>query len=108
MIRRYLRPQSKFAACCRLDYEQAVQNGLSVTPVDMLELAKRGIPISSPNSNLLYDEGYKELEFTPTLDHIRGVDIADLWQHKMNMKRNLSELSRKGAFKPDPEPVIAS
>lgn len=66
--------------------EPIVQNGLAVTPSQMLEMTERGIPITPQNLGLIYDEGVSKLDFEPPMEFRRGVDICDMWEHRENMK----------------------
>lgn len=72
------------------DNEQVVQNGLAVTPSQMLELTNRGIPISPSNLGLEFIEGVSPSDFSVGMEYQRGVDIADMWEHRQSMRKKLS------------------
>lgn len=55
------------------------RQGLAYSPSKMLELAERGIPISSPNVGTFFD-GVDRPEWSVPIERQRGVDPADVWQ----------------------------
>lgn len=76
---------------CTLDeYEEQVQNGLALTPAQMMDLTNRGIPISPANLGVEYYEGVSVTDFEVPMEHQRGVDIADMWEHRQEMRKKLS------------------
>lgn len=88
MIKRYFKkPQLKNCKVSELD--KPVQNGLAVTPAQMLEMTNNGIPITPANLGLQYEEGVSKLDFEPPLEYQRGVDMTDMWNHRQNMKKKL-------------------
>lgn len=72
------------------EFDKPVQNGLAVTPSQMLDMTNRGIPVAASNLGLAYDEGYSDLDFTPPLQHQRGVDIADMWEKRQDLRSKIS------------------
>ena len=76
----------KFKNCRYGEFEDPVQNGLAITPAQMLDLTNRGIPVSPSNLGLEYDDGYSELEFDVPSEHVRGIDMADLWEQREDMR----------------------
>lgn len=66
--------------------DRPVQSGLGVTPSQMLELTKRGVPISPANLGLTYQEGVSRLDFTPPLEYQRGIDIGALWEARQDSR----------------------
>lgn len=74
---------------CRHSDEQVVQNGLAVTPSQMMELASQGIPISPNNLGLGFEEGVSDLDFTPPLQYQRGIDIGDLYEAREDSKAKI-------------------
>lgn len=84
--------------CVRRGDDIAPQNGLAVTPSQMLEMAEAGIPISSVTAESLYDDGKRTLDFEPPLDRIRGVDLCDLWENDQDIRHKMRKLHQmKGA-----------
>lgn len=66
-----------------------VQNGLSLTPAEMLKLSEQGIPISSHfDDSKFYDGDSKPLNGIDFLDQ-RGIDVVDAWNHQKDSRRNL-------------------
>lgn len=77
---------SAFAQCKRKNNERVVQNDLAVTPTQMADLASKGVPIAPQNLGLGYQEGVSNLDYQPPLEHIRGIDIAELWESREQVK----------------------
>lgn len=65
-----------YSVCKRRSYEPVVQNDLAVTPEKMAELTKLGIPVSSQNISLGYENSGGD---SVPREFIRGIDINDLW-----------------------------
>lgn len=73
-----------------MDDEQVVQNGLAVSPGNMLELTKQGLSISSQNQSQLYvDEG--DFGIDVPLEFQRGMDMADLWNARADVREKVRE-----------------
>lgn len=89
MIKKYLNRPTKLKNTVLQDDEPIVQNGLAVTPRDMLNMTLNGIPISPSNLGLQFDEGYSKLDFEPPLHTQRGVDISDMWEQREDFKGKL-------------------
>lgn len=77
-----------FSSPKRRECETVVQNGLSITPSDMARLTSQGVPISANNLGVTYQEGVKSSDFTVPAEYVRGVDMADLWNQKMDSRVN--------------------
>lgn len=96
----------KFSVCRRFDDEQEVQNGLSMTPSQMFDMAQKGLPITTRNLGVTYDEGYNDLEFDPPMEYRRGIDVGDLYEARHDVKTKFRKLRDDGRFnKPNVEPV---
>lgn len=104
ILKKYVKSRvSRFSFIKRHEFEEDVQNGLSVTPQRMLELTNKGIPISSQLNALVFDEGVSALDFEPPLECTRGVDLADLWEARENLKvkvRKAKQRVASGEIKP--------
>lgn len=74
------------AHCLRQTSDYPVQDNMAVTPTQMAQLAQQGIPISTTNIGLTYDEGRADLDFQPDMENLRGIDIADMWQAREDFK----------------------
>ena len=95
--------QDRFCCPKRHEHESQVKNGLSVTPSGMLDMAQKGIPITSQLNGNSYDDGVSELDFMPPLECTRGVDIADMWEARENLKskvRDAKQRVARGEIKP--------
>lgn len=88
--------RDRFAHCVRHDGEQDVQSGLAMTPSQVMKMAEKGLPITTRNLGITYDEGYSQLDFDPPLEHRRGVDIGDLFEARMDSKAKLRGLRNSG------------
>lgn len=95
--------KDRFSVCKRHSFESDVQNGLSVTPQRMLDMAERGIPISSQISGAVYDEGVSALDFEPPLECRRGIDLGDLYEARESLKSKVRKAKQRvasGEIKP--------
>lgn len=63
----------------RKEDDPIVQNGLSITPAQMLELTHRGFAISAQNSRMLRDVSSQNVGEVP-LEYTRHFDMADGYQ----------------------------
>lgn len=80
----------KFARPRRRQNERIVQNDLSYTPSQMMELMERGIPVSNQNVNPdMFFDGVPDNQstFELPLDQLRGIDVADCWQAEKDIKK---------------------
>lgn len=75
----------KFAHCKRQRGEAIVQNGLAVTPSQVLKMAESGIPASAQMNSAMID-GHEGSDWVVPLDERRGIDIAQMWQESMNAR----------------------
>lgn len=75
-------------------YEYKVQSGLSVTPAEMMNLSKQGIPVSAQQVSASYD-GKTTYDYGVDAEYKRGVDINDLWNTKQSAKDKLRQLKSK-------------
>lgn len=67
---------------------------LSLTPSEMLRAANEGVPIASQmNDNNFYD-GDSSLEVSLLPEHVRGIDMNDMWNAEQNAKKKLSKLRK--------------
>lgn len=90
---RYRAPiNSRFASIHREKGDLPVQTGLAVTPAQMLEMAQQGIPISSVNAEYMYDDGQRTVDFVPPLERQRRVEIGDLWENEMDIRKKTRKL----------------
>lgn len=87
-----------FAHCVRRPDEMEVQSGLAMTPSQMYDMAQKGLPITTRNLGVTYDEGYSKLDFDPPLEYRRGVDLGDLYEARMDAKSKMRRLRDSGQF----------
>lgn len=83
---------TRFSHPKRKSDELPVQRGLAVTPAQMLEMAQEGIPISSQGAEYMYDDGQRTVDFTPPLERQRRVEIGDLWENQMDIRKKTRKL----------------
>ena len=98
MKRTNIRPV-RFATTALKENDTPVQNGLAVTPSQMLEMTNQGIPITPSNLGLTYQEGVGKLDFEPPMEYRRGVDITDMWEHREDFKGKMSSKEFKNLLK---------
>lgn len=80
-----IKSNRRFASCKRHSGEMIVQNGLAVTPSQVMSLAKQGLPSNGLNASM-FTEGHTGSDFSLALDERRGVDVATIWQETQNLK----------------------
>lgn len=86
------------AAKCDLHSDELpVQSDLAYTPSKMLELAEKGIPVSTQTAALpgSFDEGFRTLDFEPDIIHRRGVDLTDVWEAQQEAHARISGAVKK-------------
>ena len=66
----------------------ATKPGLAYSPAKMMELAERGIPVSSQSVGTFFD-GVVTPTWEVPLERARGVDIADVWQAQAESRHKL-------------------
>lgn len=69
--------------------EPVVQDGLSLTPSEMMDMVNRGIPISSSNLQVLEVYKSSDKDFTVPMEFRRNADMADMWQHREFVRENV-------------------
>lgn len=86
---------SRFKPCkvVRDRDEDDVQPGLALTPSQISEMTRAGIPISNVNAMQFFD-GYRTLDFQPGLLNRRGVDIIDAWEAQQDSREKLSKAAK--------------
>lgn len=92
MSRYYSSDVSRMAHPKRQADELPVQRGLAVTPAQMLVMAQEGIPISSQGAEYMYDDGQRTVDFVPPLERQRRVEIGDLWENQMDIRKKARKL----------------
>lgn len=73
-----------------IEEDKLVQNSLAVTPAQMWELQKQGIPISAQSSGLAYDDGEYKVDWDVPLEHRRGIDPADIWESERTIQSKVN------------------
>lgn len=81
----------------RTDDDIVVQDGLSLSPTQVAEMTRAGIPISPANGMQFYD-GDRSLNFDPGLFGRRGVNMIDVWNAQQDSRRKLRDLARSTQF----------
>lgn len=93
----HVQQSSSTCNCSRKSDFLAVRPNLAVTPAQMLELAKGGIPVSGPNVHNFFD-GVANPSFDVPLDRQRGVDIADMWTARYETNGKLVRYHKSSKF----------
>jgi len=79
------------ASCLRTESDIPVQNGLALTPAQIQSMTLQGVPISTPLA-MSFRDGYDKLDFEPSIDARRGVDLNDVWEAEQDAKSKLREI----------------
>lgn len=77
--------KTRYAHPTRKVGEMVVQNGLAVTPKQVMEMAKQGIPANGLNAQM-FTEGHTGSDWNLAIDEQRGVDVATIWQHTKDLQ----------------------
>lgn len=85
----------KFANCKRRVGEDVVQNGLAVTPSDVLRMAEKGIPASA-QMNASFIDGTPNPGWDVPLEERRGIDIGQMWQFSKDAKQKFRDAHARG------------
>lgn len=83
-----------FGATCRTkraQFEKPVQNGLALTPAQIMRMSERGIPVTTQNLDGMYYDGDTRPSWDIPLDMQRGVDVATMWQKRRDLAQRLRE-----------------
>ena len=84
-----------FAKCHRKQGEPVVQNGLAVTPSQVLQMAERGIaPTAQMNAQMI--DGHTGSDWSVPLEEMRGIDIAQMWQESQEVRSKFRAAHAKG------------
>lgn len=79
----------RFACPRRKEHESIVQDGLAYTPTQMLQLAEKGIAVSTNSvSDSLFFDGVPKGQgsFDLPVDMRKGFDVADAWQASQTIR----------------------
>lgn len=87
----------RFAHARRREYERAVQGGLSLTPAEMMEMAKKGQPIAAGAPLQETFDNTPQGDFYVPMETRRGIDINDLFGAQMESKSKLRKLKQQQA-----------
>lgn len=79
--------------CKRSKEDIPVQNGLALTPTEMMRLAQKGVPISAQNEQNFFD-GVDNPTWDVAPEKMRGVDPADLWQLQKTSRKKVTSAKR--------------
>lgn len=81
-------------SCVRADGDPVVQNNLSITPQQALEMAQDGIPIGSSNLfDLTYDQR-RDVDMSIAPERVRGWDMADGFQSMMDLRHKMRKVKQ--------------
>ncbi len=64
--------------------------GLAMTPADIQECVKRGVPVSTDNVSQFVD-GVESASQSLSVDEMRGVDIVDTWDASLDAKSKIAK-----------------
>ena len=75
--------------------EPVVQNGLALTPSEMLDLTRKGFSITSQNLRMLQSADPADKDFYVPLQYRRGMDISDLSNYQWDVRNKLRDAVSK-------------
>ena len=79
------------SSALRSENDPIVQNGLSVTPAEMMQLTKAGFAIGAQNARMLAEVKSMAVGDVP-LEYRRGFDMADGYQAMMSVHQKAHKL----------------
>lgn len=65
--------------------DMPVKAGLAITPQQMYEMSKRGVPISSASCDMA-TQGEDSPSFEIPVDRLRGADVNMVWEAEQEVK----------------------
>lgn len=95
-ILRFLSRPVRVATCKAREDEIKTKCGLSYSPAQMLEMANKGISVSSQNLETKFYDGTPNPSWNLEILRQRGVDLADLWTVAQQAKNKI----RNGNYQP--------
>lgn len=89
MKRALFRSRFNPSPSCRFTKDTETKQGLSYTPAELMDYAKKGIPVSASNSESYFD-GTANPSFDMPVDQLRGVDVVDCWVAQNDSRSRLA------------------
>lgn len=90
-IRTWKKPVLRPSRPRRRADETDVQNGLALTPAQLETMTRKGIPIAPQNLGLTYEDAVDVKSFDVPPEHIRGVDIGELWEMRESTNKRFKD-----------------
>lgn len=104
MYKARLNIKKPFAVAKCREGEVVVQNGLAITPADMENMVKSGIPVSAQSSNLLKVQDFGDDDWIVPIGFRRGEDpLADGYQHACDVHSRLRDSIKEQDIETDVE-----
>lgn len=85
-----------FCHCKRQIGEPIVQNGLALTPSDVLRAAEAGTPVSSLMQASNFSDGHTGSNWDIPLEDRRGIDIGHIYQEQMESRSKMRKAHKLG------------
>lgn len=85
-----------FCSAQRQVGEQIVQNGLALTPADVLRSAESGVPVASLMQASNFSDGHLGSDWNLDLSDRRGIDIGHLYQEQMEARSKMRKAHQQG------------
>lgn len=96
MIQSNIKSTTKLSYCKRLEHEDKVQDGQSITPAQMYSLAQQGKPISAHQlPNEYFDDGDPYQTYEIPIDRQRGIDVIDCWNASKDSQDKINKFKSK-------------
>lgn len=97
MITSNIKQTTRLSKCKRLENEDKVLDGQSITPAQMYSMAQQGKPISAHQLPAEYfDDGQPYQTDEIPIDRQRGIDVIDCWEASKDSQNKLNEFKKKG------------
>lgn len=85
----------RFTICVRRDGERVVQNGLSLTPAQMLDLTQKGVPISARQLSIVETPPQMDNDFSVDAEFVRHADLVSSWEREQDSKHKARSILEK-------------
>lgn len=81
----------------RVGDDPIVKNGLSISPAEMDELMKKGMPVAAQMNAMFNDDKISNNDFDVPLEHMRGIDIAEINNTVLDIREKAKSVVKRVA-----------
>lgn len=82
------------AVAHRHEDEPIVRNGLAITPSEMVEMMRQGMPISAQGYSLKDESITMRNDYEVPLEHTRGFDLVDGWNKMKEVQSKVRKVRK--------------